>query len=275
MSRVAGILGAVALAGCSFSGGAGAVTDAAPGDDGATDDAGRDDAAEPLGICDPRETSLGACWEFDKSFDDTAKQNDVGTPQNGADFSDEGFEGQALLLNGVDQFVTVDNSLDLDSGLITVEARIRPASLPGNNQELAIFDNQAQYSLLLFDNDGRARCAAAGSGGTLFESPAGAIEVDVWTHVACSIDDEKARLYVDGDEVACHIRDSLASTTGNLGSAIGADIIDSDTQEDFFEGLIDNLRIFEETRTPAQICASAGRTDCVEITDDDNCEDNE
>jgi hypothetical protein len=266
------LLIAVALGGCSFKAGSGATPDAGDGDgDGdagdGDSDAGADGMVTAGPICDPTEPNLGACWKFDENFLDSSGNDHLAIPFGSPTFATDGFEGPALSLDGDTDFLEVAETQDLDNGSITMEVRIRPAGLPADEQEAGIFDNQGQWSLLLVDDSGQVRCN--GAGGPQIDSPSGVVDVDQWSHVACSIDDQRIRLYVDGDEVACGLRSNPASVTGTQGSAIGADIINSTTVADLYDGLIDNLQIFEETRSPDTICAAAGRSGCIELADPD------
>lgn len=266
-----------ALGACSFSGGASGAGDGGSGDDaGNTDiDAAGDAAVDaPVeALCKPATGAPAACWELENNLDDSVHANH-GTGVNAPGFSDDGFEGAALALDGVDQAVTIPESQDLDAAAITVEARIFPEALPPSNEERGVFDNQGQWSIFLADGD-RLRCV--GAGGPTIDSDSGEIETGTWYHVACTVDATRIRMFLNGDEIACGVRDdSPARTTGDDGSVIGADLDASgNPSTDFFDGLIDSVRVFEEARTPAQICAAAGGTDCREITDPQDCEGNQ
>lgn len=262
MMRVCTALVGLFAAACSFTGGGNAGdgdADAAVDADRAADAA--PDAA-PLGLCDPGVANLGACWEFENNFDDATGNGNDGTGVSSPNFA-AGFEGDALDLDGQDEAVTVEESAFLDSSAITVEARIFARSLPSNGNEHVVFDNQSQYAMAIFDNGGEFRCSANGSGN--IDSGPGVIDVDTWYHVACVVNDQRISLFVDGDEIGCADRTNPAVTTGNDGSAIGADQGAGGPQGGFFDGLIDNLRVFETTRTPEQICAAAGRTGCATL----------
>ena len=71
-----------------------------------------------------------------------------------------------------------------------------------------------------------------------------------WTHLAMTWDQTMLRLYVDGAEVAT--QPATAALTASAGAVrIGGNGVASQ----FFNGLIDEVRIFSDARTPAEIAA--------------------
>lgn len=84
------------------------------------------------------------------------------------------------------------------------------------------------------------------------------IEVGQWNHVAATYDGRTIRLFADGVEVANagNVNDRLASATTPL--YIGANknaMLDSDLDDEPFEGLIDEVAIFSYALAPADIKA--------------------
>ena len=81
--------------------------------------------------------------------------------------------------------------------------------------------------------------------------------LSTWTHLAMTWDGTALRLFVDGAEVAASPSPApLIATSGAV--RIGG----TSAAGQFFNGLIDEVRIFDHARTPAEIAAdmnAAGR----------------
>ena len=77
-----------------------------------------------------------------------------------------------------------------------------------------------------------------------------------WHHVACVIDDTDMRIYVDG-ELDCEVSGSCTAHTegifdGDAAFSIGCDF-NNDTASDFFDGLIDEVGVFNDALTAAEV----------------------
>ena len=262
--RIAWLLTATALVatGCSFTGASPAPSDDPA--DAALDGRGADGPA-PVAVCD--EPDLAGCWEFEGDADDGSGNENHGSMMNGADFDPSGIVGDAVLLDGVDDFVLIPEAESLDAEALTLEAWINPAAYPGGGNEGVVADNDSQYAIAITGGDGRVRCTAAG-GPEL--TPEATALLDEWSHLACTVDATRVRLFLDGDEVDCGPRSDPARTDGENGTAFAANLADGGPSIGFFAGRLDNLRIFSAVRSPAEICAAAGRSECA-VLDVEDC----
>jgi hypothetical protein len=172
---------------------------------------------------------------------------------SGASWSFTGKFGGALSFDGVDDWVTVADadSLDLTSGM-TLEAWVKPSvtrnwstviekertpslayALYANSD--AVFGNRPITQLWI---DGQGRDVRGDS----------TLPTGVWTHLAATYDGSALRLYVNGVQVASESRTgTIATSTGPL--RIGGNSVSNG----FFNGLIDEVRIYKRALTAAEI----------------------
>jgi hypothetical protein len=74
------------------------------------------------------------------------------------------------------------------------------------------------------------------------------VKVGTWTHLAMTWDQSQVKVYVDGTEMSAQAATGpIAGSTGPL--RIGGNGVSGQ----FFNGLIDEVRVFDRVRTPAQI----------------------
>src|SRR6185295_20132663 len=176
--------------------------------------------------------------------------------------------GGALSFNGTSSLVTVTDPgvspLDLTTGM-TLEAWVNPTTLNGWDP-IVIKENTANVmSYALYANDG-----APQAGGTNF--PAGyariggadrvvrgvsPLSTGVWTHVATTYDGATQRIYINGNLVASRAQTG-AIGVGNGSLRIGGDTIFTN---EFYQGLIDEVRVYNRALTAAEIGLDMSVTD--------------
>jgi len=201
--------------------------------------------------CDSGLVALVACYTFDEG-ESTATIVDHSAFGNDGDRIGGSFVAgwQGLALRFPADSVTVPDSASLDvTAQLTIEANIYPTALPTSGRQ-GIFDNQGHYGLFLHPA-GQTRCTAAGQ---TLASPEGAIAAARWQHVACTYDGSALRLFVDGTELALGNPSGDIVGSGTTGSAIGQ----NSPTGDHFVGLIDNLRVWNVSRTPQELRQDAG-----------------
>jgi len=228
---------------------------AAPPSDGAADgsDAADIDAAgdarmtdgrmidAPPPFCDPSDTTLIACYEFENTTDDASGHN-LNASNTGVTYV-TGKAGNAAHADGTTQMNVAENAL-LDPPAITIEAWIR-APIPATGRA-GIVDNDGQYGFFLQPGG-----ALQGIGLTSTAN----VPANTWTHVALTYDGT-TRHYVNGVQVAVTAGGGAPlGTGGTTGISIGADNPPGNGSP--LDGDIDQLRIFSVARTPEQIAADA------------------
>jgi hypothetical protein len=199
-------------------------------------------------ICDPKNTQIAACWQFESS---TTPGQDTSAYNNNATTSGvsivAGHDGNAIQM-GATSVASLTDRPSLDVTAVTIEAWIYPTSI-STTARVGIFDNDGQYGF--FINAGGVLYCSAACGAA---SPGGTVKANVWQHVACTLEGGYSRAYLNGTQVASVACGTALSTTGTNGSRIGANSPSGDN----FLGLIDSMRIWNVGRTRAQLCAGAG-----------------
>jgi hypothetical protein len=171
----------------------------------------------------------------------------------GAQWSTKGRYGGAMEFDVADQedVLKVPDSDDLDlTEDFTLEAWVRPLTERAWATVIGKEDaEESSFSYLLYSQ--------AESGGPGVELRKGAktteefaedpLPIEAWSHIALASDGSKARLYVDGVLVKTSESFALPATDGDL--SIGGNGI----WGEYFDGRIDEVRIYERTLSPAEI----------------------
>jgi hypothetical protein len=167
----------------------------------------------------------------------------------GATWEAFGKRGRALAFDGTDDLVKIADANDLDlTGSFTLEAWVRPDTLtdgsvltkgetPGG--KLSGYWLNAAYT------EGKPAGIAANSGTVKTVSGPSALPTEVWSHLALTSDGETLRLYVGGKLVASEAAVAVPATSAPL--KIGQSLTGH------FDGLIDEVIIYDQTLTEAQI----------------------
>ena len=159
--------------------------------------------------------------------------------------------GRALSFDGVDDRVNVPDAaaFDLPSG---VDARgVGPADARSATPATVVDEGaagQLQLRPVRRHRGERARRRPSSPPRRSSAPGAAPLGLGTWTHLAQTWDGSTLRLYVDGAEVG-----SRAVTGPVATSASPVRIGSAGTAGQYFNGLIDEVRIFEQARTPAQI----------------------
>lgn len=201
--------------------------------------------------CDATNPDLVACYHFDGDALD-ASANDLDAQTSNVTFV-AGRVGMAMQF-GATSAAEVSDSAALDVAALTVEAWIRPSSLPGSGARMGVADLNGQWGLFLYDG-GNMRCTAVATA----TQTTGTITANQWHHVACTRDATTTTLYVDGVMVAQTIAAGSLSTSSTSGMSIAADNPAGSGSR--LIGLIDELRIMSVARTATEICDDAGCAD--------------
>ena len=222
--------------------------------------------------CPPGDT--GTCnppvgeWKLDEGnwngtageIKDTSGNNLNGVSYNNATTS-LGKLGNAGKFDGVNQMAGISyNSLLLPSGDMTLEAWVRLNSLPVNNgdrMQIAYKHHSVSPSNSYFLNVYRTsgvnyfQFTWRNTGGTSYSALAGTpISTNIWYHVVGIKSGTSLRVYVNGADSTS----SPGTTTGTIfQSTSNLNIGSGWTTSDPLNGLIDNVILYDYTRTPAQV----------------------
>ncbi len=202
-------------------------------------------------------SGLVAAYGFDEgsgtAASDASGRGHTGTI-GGAEWAAQGRFGKALRFDGVDDRVAVadSNALDL-TNRFTVEAWVKPTTLTGWRTVL-VKETADGLAYGIYANDNVPKPAAhaqvAGEGASRGSSGAAPLQVNAWTHLAATYDGTTLRMFVNGVPVGSEVM------TGSLVKSAGAlSIGGSLAWGDHFEGLIDEVRIYNRALTPAEVQA--------------------
>ena len=181
---------------------------------------------------------------------DSSGNGNVGTI-SGATWTGAGQYGSALVFNGTSALVTISNSASLQlTTAMTLEAWVNPSVVNSAWRDL-IYKGNDNYYL-----EGTSTASGVPAGGGTFGGAnanaygTAALPVNAWTHLALTYDGATLRLYTNGVQVS-----SLAQT-GNIATSTNPLQIGGDSfYGQFFQGTIDEVRVYNVALTAAQIQA--------------------
>ncbi|UCE47167.1 MAG: CotH kinase family protein, partial [Phycisphaerales bacterium] len=186
-----------------------------------------------------------AYWKFDDGSGNTAEDS-VGTNNGslkGNTSWTSGRIGRALSFDGNGDYVAISGVDALAGNSLTAQAWVRLdefALAIGEVNPILTQHDASYYGYYFYVADGAPKFYVfASTGFAQVISPA-VLNADQWHHVAGTNDGSKLRLYVDGLEKAS--ASSVGLTGVNYNAYIGCEI----TSPLYYEGLIDDVRIYDE-----------------------------
>jgi len=207
---------------------------------------------------------------FDKASEDGVAHDESGAGNDGrvfgAQWVAEGKFGGAFhfsLTNFTDRIV-IPNSDSLNPDCITIAAWVKGVDHDGLWHRIMDKDCWRGYGLSFAGDDARKK---TGRGKLRFEGQQvgvgsdRALDDNRWHHVAATFDGQKARCFVDGVESSHQVRNPgpLKKTSWDL--CIGNSVVGYGTGELLaFDGLIDEVRIYNRALSAAEIKALATAT---------------
>ena len=168
---------------------------------------------------------------------------------SGATWATSGKFGPALSFDGSGGWVTIVDASDLDltTGM-TLEAWVFPTTTSGV-RDILIKEGSSVDIYNLYARNWRGRPESnVLIGGTNRTAEGTALAANTWTHVAGTYDGTTLRLYINGVQAASTaVSGPIASSTGPL--RIGGNSL----WGEFFQGLIDEVRIYDRALSQAEI----------------------
>ncbi|MEQ9301611.1 MAG: LamG-like jellyroll fold domain-containing protein, partial [Cyclobacteriaceae bacterium] len=160
----------------------------------------------------------------------------------------------ALNFDGVDDYVDLGNSLAATvNTTFAVEAWIYPESIDATNGNIIFnkWTNGAEDKLFSLTTSGQVTFGLFGAGGVTSTQSIG---LNQWTHVAGVYDGSNMIVYING------IQDAQSAATGNVADNVGVvyvggNPIRPNNEGGYFDGEIDNLRVWSVARSAADIVA--------------------
>lgn len=168
---------------------------------------------------------------------------------SGATWTTSGKYGKALFFDGVNDVVVVNDTAMLDvTKALTIEAWVYPTVVPSYWKAIVQKQSDA-YLLAAGSSTGAPSMGGTINGACCTHAVAPTrLAVNIWTHITGTYDGVVMRLYINGVQVASRpATGSLQVTTNPL--RIGGNTYAGE----FFQGRIDEVRIYNKTLTPQQI----------------------
>gem|GEM_PF-2585050 len=194
--------------------------------------------------CIPAPSGMISWWSADNHTLDIADGNN-GTLQNGATFA-QGKVNEAFSFDGIDDYFVVNDNSNLD-GLtaFTIDAWIKLGSVNGRQ---AIVSKVPHGEYLLLVNGDRLSFENQAIDFDAFKG-ATPLSPGVWYHVAVTYDGSDTRLYVNG------ILDGQDGTDYYFSNDEPLKIGQRGANDDYFNGLIDEVEIFNRALSASEIQA--------------------
>ncbi|MEY3289434.1 MAG: hypothetical protein RLZZ419_1676, partial [Pseudomonadota bacterium] len=162
-----------------------------------------------------------------------------------------GHSGKALKFDGVNDWVTVNDSFSLDvSTGITLEAWIYPTVSMNSRRTLIMKEQTGQRVYTLYANTDSNQPALDSwiNGGEKLLIGGTLLSPNQWWHVVGTYDGQNQILYVNGQQVAIKPQSgTIPTSTGAL--RIGGNNI----WGEYFQGYIDEVRIYNRALTAAEV----------------------
>ncbi len=211
-------------------------------------------------------TGLVGAWAFDEgsgaAVGDQSGKGNHGTVANGTWVTGGKFNS-ALSFNGSSTLVTVPDSatLDLTTGM-TVEAWVRP-SLTGGWQTAVVKEQPGNlaYGVYASTNLNRPEAEVHVGGASRVVNGTSSLPAGSWSHLAGTYDGTTLRLYVNGAQVA-QLTQTGSIVTSTSPVRIGGNAIWGER----FNGLIDEVRIYNRALSAAEIQADMNRSVTPDVT---------
>ena len=207
-----------------------------------------------------------AHWSFDEGsggtvYDATDNNNDgvlhLGTSGNTATGSAwvAGKHGTALKFDGVDDYVSVPNSASLKiNSQITIVFWTKSSNWStGSASQYLVHATDNNYGYLVYYHYGRLRFETGDGTNVTYDSSSYSLENNAWYHIAIVHDDGANKYYINGQLVKTNTGVAVLNSTGMSktceigGSGYYGTIYGP------FNGLIDDVRIYNYARTPDEI----------------------
>ena len=216
---------------------------------------GVDTARVTVTVLPNRAASLVAAYNFNEgtgtTVTDRSGHSNTGTTR-GTTWTTAGKFGGALVFNGTDAWVTVADAASLRlTTAMTLAAWVFPTTTTGKRDILLKEGTNVDiYNLYARNEHGQPESNVFVGGTNRIAQGGGGLAANVWTHVAGTYDGATLRLFLNGVQVASTtVSGAVATSTGPL--RIGGNSI----WGEFFQGRIDEVRIYNDVLTAAEILA--------------------
>lgn len=202
---------------------------------------------------------LVAAYGFDEASGtqvlDASGRGNHGTLSNATRTAQAKF-GRALSFNGSNSLVTVADSASLDlTSAMTLSAWVYPAAYVNGWKSLILKETSGGLVYSLYANSDvlTPNTTLTIGGAERILSAGNRLVPNTWTHLAATYNGAMQRLYVNGAQVGSRAQTGGIAVSGGA-LRIGGNLVWS---SEYFQGLIDEVRLYQRLLTPAEITAVA------------------
>jgi len=205
---------------------------------------------EPISL--QEEDDLVGHWPLDErngtNANDLSGQGKTGKLENGLTFDTNRRSGQiegALAFDGLDDRINLSDINDDLGSNFSVSAWVKPGNANGGYQ--GVIGSSTAGGFMMFINQGKlAFKVTTNENGQKLVS-AGSIKNNVWQMITCTFDGSNMHWYINGE----HIHSE--SLSGTLKAKSEAWIGWSGWRDEFFQGVIDDVRLFNSAITEQEV----------------------
>lgn len=219
-------------------------------------------------------TNLVAAYGFNENtgttVGDNSGNNNNGTLTNGPVWSASGKYGAAILFDGTNDFVNVNDasSLDLTSGM-TMEAWVNPSIVTGFKTVICKDRSTTSFTYILSANNNASNVSNQRPNSRLRIGSANQVvagtsklPLNTWTHIASTYDGATFRFYMNGVQVSSLAIAGSITVTANPLRIGGTPSLTGQ----YFAGLIDEVRIYNRALSQQEIATDMNTPVAPDIT---------
>ncbi|TRX59995.1 T9SS type A sorting domain-containing protein [Fulvivirga sp. M361] len=206
---------------------------------------------EIISIVPPQPETLVGHWKLNNTTVDETANSINGTLQGGADFSTVKKEGtHALELNGQRQYIDLGNPDVLPEGEAarSLSAWATTQDVSNGFRWIAAFGKGTKSKAMFIGQKGKDLVAGGYQDDLVVPN---FWQENVWHHITLTYDGTVAKLYADGVEIASENKNwPLELSEAFIGKQVN-------DKFEYWNGLIDDVRIYKEAIGPEQVTALA------------------
>ena len=215
-------------------------------------------AVQPV-LAQDLEQGIVAYWDFNENGGETAKDSS-GNGHDGALVGDtqwtkDGYFGAGLVFDGAGDEVNIPYHKDLNPEVFTITAWANVAD--GGAGHRAVVSSRADFpqrGYIFYCTPANTWQFWIGAGANHWKSAQGpAVNLDKWDHLVGTYADGNHKFYVNGEFAAEQNFDISVNPSEEF--LIGAGANETANHNYFFNGIIDEVRLYDRVLTEAEIAA--------------------
>jgi hypothetical protein len=190
---------------------------------------------------------------YDQSGNGNNGTTDDGANNTGMDCTKQGKYGGGCNFDGTDDYVGAGTSRSLDIvSSVTLNAWVKPDTLSQTSPVIIIKDGYGDFYRMRFYSGGNIRFNTYGTSDSELPSTSNLV-AGVWNHVEMVYDGSTKKIYINGKLDASEPTTGLMSRRPDIGYADTATELRLGGWGTYFQGVVDDVRVYNYARTPKQV----------------------